>query len=114
MPLVSSPRNHCQTQCHSFHPMFASNSFIILSLRFRALIHFWVFCLFVCLNFFLIYFWRRWVFIAARGLSLVAVSGLLIVVASLVVEPAFSRCVGFSSCGSWALEHRLSSCGVWA
>ena len=31
-------------------------------------------------------FWLCWVFVAARGLSLVAVSGLLIVVASLVVE----------------------------
>ena len=25
-----------------------------------------------------------------------------------------SRHVGFSSCGSWAPEHRLSSCGTWA
>ena len=25
-----------------------------------------------------------------------------------------SRHAGFSSCGSWALEHRLSSCGTWA
>ena len=33
-----------------------------------------------------IYFWLRWVVIAARGLSLVAASGLLIAVASLVVE----------------------------
>ena len=33
-----------------------------------------------------IYFWLRWVFVAAHGLSLVAVSGLLIAVASLVVE----------------------------
>ena len=48
--------------------------------------------LFVCL---FIYFWLHWVFIAARGLSRVAAStgysllwcaGLLIVVASLVVE----------------------------
>ena len=23
-------------------------------------------------------------------------------------------CSGFSSCGSWALEHRLNSCGAWA
>ena len=33
-----------------------------------------------------IYFWLYWVFVAASGLSLVAVSGLLIVVASLVAE----------------------------
>ena len=32
-----------------------------------------------------IYFWLRGVFVAARGLSLVAVSGLLIAAASLVV-----------------------------
>ena len=47
------------------------------------------------LFFFNFYFWLRWVFVAARGLSLVAasggyslvaVSGLLIVVASLVAE----------------------------
>ena len=33
-----------------------------------------------------IYFWLRWVFVAARGFSLVAASGLLTAVASLVVE----------------------------
>ena len=31
-------------------------------------------------------FWLCWVFVAARGLSLVAVHGLLIAVASLVAE----------------------------
>ena len=36
-----------------------------------------------------IIFWLCWVFIAVRGLSLVAVHGFLIVVASLVVEPGF-------------------------
>ena len=25
-----------------------------------------------------------------------------------------SGCAGFSSCGSWAVERRLSSCGAWA
>ena len=82
------------------------------------------------------------------GLLLVAVHGLLIVVASLVAEHGlqhadFSSCstqaqqlqhmgpracglqqlrlvgsvvvaCGLSSCGSRALEHRLSSCGAWA
>ena len=33
-----------------------------------------------------IYFWLHWVFVAAHRLSLVAVCGLLIVVASLVAE----------------------------
>ena len=36
--------------------------------------------------FFLIYFWLRWVFVAVRGLSLVAARGLLIAVASLAAE----------------------------
>ena len=61
----------------------------------------------------------RSVFIAARGLSLVAVKGgysslrclPLIAVASPVVG---SRCTGFSSCGPQAPEHRLSSCGARA
>ena len=67
-----------------------------------------------------IYFWLRWVFVAAPGLSLVAVSGgysslgytgfslrwLL-----LLQSTTGSRRVGFSSCGSRALERRLSSCG---
>ena len=41
------------------------------------------------------------------------VHGLLIVVASLVGSTD-SRYVGFSSCGSRALERRLSSCGARA
>ena len=62
------------------------------------------------------------------GLLFVAVCGLLIVVASLVVEHGLEACglqelwhvgsviVAFrlSSCGSQALERRLSSCGAWA
>ena len=45
---------------------------------------FFLFVLFIL--FYLFYFWLCWVFIAAHRLSLVAASGLLIVVASLVVE----------------------------
>ena len=41
---------------------------------------------YICILFFLIYFWLRWVFVAVRGLSLVAANGLLIAVASLVAE----------------------------
>ena len=75
-------------------------------------------------------FWLRWVFITAcrlfsscdkRGLLFVAVHRLLlIVVASLVVEHRlYARASvvvarGHSSCGSRALEHRLSSCGAQA
>ena len=66
-----------------------------------------------------IYLWLRWVFVAARGLSLVAVSGgyssLWCAGFSLwwllLLWSTGSRCVGFSSCGSRALEYRLSSCG---
>ena len=70
----------------------------------------------------LINFWLRWVFVAARGLSLVAASGgllsivvrgLLIAVASLVAEHGLQVC-GLGSCGSRALERRLSSCGARA
>jgi len=74
--------------------------------------------LFVCL-------WLCWVFVAAQAfLSLqqagaplavvLEVLGLLIVVAFLVVEHGGSRRSGFRNCSSWALEHRLSSCGAWA
>ena len=56
-----------------------------------------------------------------RGLLFVAVRGLLIAVASLVAEHGLlgtqaSVVVahGPSSCGSRALEHRLSSCGARA
>ena len=69
-----------------------------------------------------IYFWLRWVFVAARGLSLVAASGgysaLRCVGFSLrwllLLWSTGSRRMGFSSCGTRALECRLSSCGTRA
>ena len=56
------------------------------------------------------------------GLFLVVVSGgcSLLQCASVSSLLCFSSgawalgCTGFSSCGSWALEHRLSSCRAWA
>ena len=59
---------------------------------------------------YLIYFWLRWVFVAARGLSLVAASG----------GYSSLRCVGFSL--QWLLllqstgsrHEGFSSCGVRA
>ena len=56
------------------------------------------------------------------GLLFVVVRGLLIAVASLVAEHGLDLGVqasvvvarGLSSCGSRALEHRLSSCGARA
>ena len=84
-----------------------------------------IFILFTFLiNLFIYLFWLRWVFIAARGLSLVAASRgysslqcagfslwwLLLLWSTGSVVAAR----GLSSCGSWALEHRLSSCGARA
>ena len=69
--------------------------------------------------YYLFIFWLRWVFVAGRGLSLVAVSRghsqLQCVGFSLrwllLLRSMGSRRAGFSSCGSRALERRLSSCG---
>ena len=67
--------------------------------------HFFLFILFI------FYFWLHWVFIAARGLSLVAASrgysalwcaGFLLRWLLLSRSTGF-RCVGFSSCGTWGL-----------
>ena len=66
-----------------------------------------------------IYFWLRWVFVAARGLSLVAASGGYSSLRCagfslrwlLLLRSTGSRRAGFSSCGSRAPERRLSSCG---
>ena len=69
-----------------------------------------------------IYFWLSWIFVASRGLSLVAASGgyssLWCAGFSLqwplLLWSMGSRHAGFSSRGSWALECRLSSCGTQA
>ena len=86
--------------------------------------------LFLFFNFYLfIYFWLSWVFIAARGLSLVAASGGYSSCSARASHCGGSSCFraqtlsawasvvvacGLSSCGSWALEHRLGSCGTRA
>ena len=76
----------------------------------------------------MVYFWLFWVFVAAHELSLVAASGglLFVVVHRLLIAVASrgARALGagvsvvvargLSSCGSRALEHRLSSCGTQA
>ena len=57
-----------------------------------------------------IYFWLRWVFVAACGLSLVASSGGYSSLQCagfslwwlLLLQSMGSRCAGFSSCGTWA------------
>ena len=68
------------------------------------------------------YFRLHWVFVATCGLSLVAASGgySLLWCAGfslqwlLLLRSMGSRCTGFSSCGTRALERRLSSCGARA
>ena len=70
----------------------------------------------------LIYLWLCWVFVAVRRLSLVVASGgySLLWCAGfsvqwrLLLRSTGSRHEGFSSCGSWALERRLGSCGTRA
>ena len=76
-------------------------------------------CMYVCL---------RWVFVAVRGLPLVAVGATLCCSAWASHCGGFSCCRaralgtqasvvvarGLSSCGSRALERRLSSCGARA
>ena len=82
------------------------------------------FCFFFKINFMYLFicFWLHWVFVAACGFSLVAVSrgysSLQCVGLSLrwllLLQSTGSRRAGFSSCGSCALERRLSSCGTRA
>ena len=73
-----------------------------------------------------LYLWLIWVFVAALGLSLVAVSGGLLSGYGTWVSTygGFSSCGawapgmqashGLSTCGSQVLEHRLISCGAHA
>ena len=69
-----------------------------------------------------IYFWLCWDFVAARRLSLAAASGGYSSLRCsgfslrwlLLLQSRGSRHTGCSSCGSRALERRLSSCGAWA
>ena len=71
---------------------------------------------------YLFIYWLHWVFVAACGLSLIVASGdyssLWCAGFSLwwllLLQSVCSRCTGFSSCGLWALERRLSSCGTRA
>ena len=74
-----------------------------------------------CFVFSFIYFWLHWIFVAAHGLSLVVVSGgysLLCAGVSLrwllLLRSTGFRHMGFSNCGTRALERRLSSCGARA
>ena len=84
---------------------------------------------FFFLTFYLfIYLWLCWVFTATQAFSGCGEWGLLFSCGTQVSHcsdfsccraqalrhMSFSRGVWVNNCGSWALEHRLSSCGVWA
>ena len=59
---------------------------------------------------YLFIFWLRWVFVAVRGLSLVAARG-----GTLRCGTRTSHCGGFSCCGARALGCTgFSCCGAWA
>ena len=75
------------------------------------------------------YFWLCWVRVAAHGVSLVAARGATLCCGAQTSHcGSFSCCGaralgawasvvvarGLSNCGSWAVEHRLSSCGTRA
>ena len=96
-----------------------------------TLVFLFVFLFFLKESILFIYlFWLYWVFLAALGLSLVAVSGGYSSLRCagfslrwlLLLHSTGSRCAqasvvvarGLSSCGSRALERRLSSCGARA
>ena len=72
--------------------------------------------------FILIYFWLCWVFVATHGLALAVASRGYYLVVVLGISHCGDFCLrawalgyaGFSSCGSRALEHGLSSCDAWA
>ena len=83
----------------------------VLSISFLHLFFYMKICLFLvmlslscCMGFSLV--------AATRDCSLLMVCGLLVMVASPVVDPAVFAACGLSRCGSWAVAHRLSSCGI--
>ena len=92
---------------------------VFLPLQFFWKVYFFKFYLFICL------FWLCWVLVAVCGLSLVAMSrgycslwyvGFSMQEKQLAQQLQYAgpRACGLSSCGSWALELRLSSCGALA
>ena len=88
--------------CHRFAQSFTQHCFFCFVL---------VFC------YLFIYFWLHWVFVAVRGLSLVAASGGYSSLQCegfslwwlLLLQSTGSRCMGFSSCDSQAQLLR----GMW-
>ena len=103
----------------SFHTPHTSRSLLLLT-SYIGKVHM-LYIFFIYINLF-IYFWLHWVFVAARGLSLVAASGgyssLWCMGFSLqwllLLRSTGSRRVGFSSCGMWAQQLWLAGSRVQA
>ena len=106
---------YLQNNLFKFKSQIANITFLSRILFFNKFIYFILF-----------YFWLCWVFIAACGLSLVAASRgysslwcagfslqwlLLLGAWALGAQASVVVACGLSSCGSRALERRLSSCG---
>ena len=91
----------------SFPSLWVSSACIIgFSDSFLFFFFFWsVLGLHCCMSFSLV--------AESQGFSLVAVGRLLCCGFSCCTAQGIG-CEGFRSCGSWALEHRLSSCGTQA
>ena len=118
--------SHCWWECKLIQPLWRTVWRFLKNLKIELPYAPYVFFN-LCILF--IYFWLRWVFVAARGLSLAAASrgysSLWCAGFSLrwllLLQSMGSRHAGFSSvtrrlsiCGSRALECRLSSCGIRA
>ena len=94
----------------------------LFKLKFKCFFLMWTIFIYLFFIYLSIYLWLHWVFIAVYGLSLAAASGCysLLWCAGfslrwlLLLWSTGSRHAGFSSCGSRALERRLSSCGARA
>ena len=106
---------------HGLNTHFTVSALILMSLPFQVpgiSFSFLLYYIYFFNLFYFIYFWLRQVFVAACGLSLVPASDSSLWCAGfslrwlLLLQSTGSRHVGFSSCGSRALEHRLSSCGA--
>ena len=85
-----------------------------LNFLFYLFIYFLIFK--INLFIYLLYFWLHGVFVAAHGLSLVVASGGFPCCGAWALGARASVVVarGLSSCGSRALELRLSCCGAQA
>ena len=110
------------SECYSFFFFFFKKEVCVPVCVYAHVYMAFYFCFFFLKFIYLFIYWLSWVFVAACGFSLVVASRGY----SLLWCAGFSCCGawalgtqasgvvarGLSSCGSRALEHRLSSCGA--